>query len=677
MKRKLASIVLLCMLTAAVRTGFAKPALEASIEQIDELVAEGFERPDRAVSKLSQMRRGSDTIDTVRVLLQATGTIQAQSGSDALAEATAEKLSSLAPQDPTGRMGASAGLVRAQIAANRDELELAATLAQTALRTFRAGCEAPLTQPRSSCDHQSLWTATSLLERNASAAGLRTVATSHAQSALYIAAAAGDERRQVINLASLALHAQERNAPDDAEKLLSESRAMALALGDRREVARVGNVEAQLRALQGDWPGAARALEAALALVAGADSPRLEATLLTTLVGINLQRGRAADALHTAERALITVRKFGDVHAERQLVAQMGLGRAMVTRSAATTAEMERTLEVWRQGGQNGTLVRMLRMSSEGLAHAGDAQGAIGLYHRERALSEQLFKIDRSAALKDLQLRNDTEAQTRQLSLIAQEKELTVAALSNRALQQRIWQILAAAMTLVMILVAVLYNQVRKTNRQLGASRIQLRSQSDRDPLTNLMNRRHFHSVMVPVDGSGGFEGTLMMIDVDHFKRVNDVHGHAAGDKVLIEVARRLTKAVQENDLVVRWGGEEFLIFAARTSFDEARLLATRVLSHLAATPIDLGQTDLWVTASIGYALFPLQRSELDIPWDQAVRLVDAAMYVAKKEGRNRAVGIVSTLAGESLDGIESSFGDAWVDGRVILEQTQGLQAQD
>ena len=92
--------------------------------------------------------------------------------------------------------------------------------------------------------------------------------------------------------------------------------------------------------------------------------------------------------------------------------------------------------------------------------------------------------------------------------------------------------------------------------------------QSERDPLTNLANRRHFLSVMQAEQARGGaeagFDGALLLVDIDHFKHVNDSHGHAAGDIVLCEVARRLNEAVRGDDLVVRWGGEEFLVLALK-----------------------------------------------------------------------------------------------------------------
>ena len=212
---------------------------------------------------------------------------------------------------------------------------------------------------------------------------------------------------------------------------------------------------------------------------------------------------------------------------------------------------------------------------------------------------------------------------------------------------------------------------------------MQLQTQSERDPLTNLANRRHFQAVMQSAAGrdgrNAGFEGALLLVDIDHFKHVNDAHGHAAGDAVLVEVAKRLNEAVRNDDLVVRWGGEEFLILAPRAAPEQAEQMAARVLRILGETPIVVGTQALRVTASIGYARFPLPPYSAEVPWEQAINLADMALYTAKNQGRNRAVGMVSSTAStrEALHHLETDFDQAWREGRVTLLQTPGPEAHD
>ncbi|MFL6663675.1 MAG: GGDEF domain-containing protein, partial [Rhizobacter sp.] len=224
----------------------------------------------------------------------------------------------------------------------------------------------------------------------------------------------------------------------------------------------------------------------------------------------------------------------------------------------------------------------------------------------------------------------------------------------------------------------LLVRRVRETNRRLEASHAKLRVASERDPLTLLANRRHFHAVMDAArHEAAGFTGALLMVDIDHFKHVNDGHGHSAGDVVLVEVARRLDAAVRDADLVVRWGGEEFLVVADGLGTEHTDQLAARILAGIGGTPVVVDGRPIHVTASIGYACYPLPPHGVPVPWAQAINLADMALYSAKSQGRNRAVGLVSAAApdAQGLRTIERDFERAWHEGRVTLRQTAGPSA--
>ncbi|MES1161949.1 MAG: GGDEF domain-containing protein, partial [Rhizobacter sp.] len=309
---------------------------------------------------------------------------------------------------------------------------------------------------------------------------------------------------------------------------------------------------------------------------------------------------------------------------ERVLINNAGIAKIGLGRVAEGRRDLTRLLDLWRQSGETGRQASTLLEFGEALAAAGDARGALELYHQERALTAELMRANRATALKEMQTRNDADARQRDIELLSRDNALKTAALANRDLLQRIWWLLAAVMALAVVLVTILYRRVRETHQKLEASHVQLQAQSERDPLTNLANRRHFQAVMTTLCANGGFEGALLLVDIDHFKHVNDVHGHAAGDQVLVEVARRLNEAVRNEDLVVRWGGEEFLILAPRAASEQAEQMAARVLRILGQAPIAVGADAgvgnaaashaLRVTASIGYARFPLAPYETEVP---------------------------------------------------------------
>jgi two-component system cell cycle response regulator len=125
----------------------------------------------------------------------------------------------------------------------------------------------------------------------------------------------------------------------------------------------------------------------------------------------------------------------------------------------------------------------------------------------------------------------------------------------------------------------------------------------------------------------------LLMLDIDHFKQVNDTHGHLAGDAVLKEVAARIQRACRKYDVVGRYGGEEFLALLHNTSHENVWDLADRFRGAVAAQPIPAGEAALTVTASIGATWY---NPEEPMSVDALVGLADKLLYQAKASGRNR-----------------------------------------
>jgi diguanylate cyclase (GGDEF)-like protein len=157
---------------------------------------------------------------------------------------------------------------------------------------------------------------------------------------------------------------------------------------------------------------------------------------------------------------------------------------------------------------------------------------------------------------------------------------------------------------------------------------------AETDPLTGLANRRRFdESLQRELSHSDrfGHPVSLVLVDIDHFKRVNDSHGHEAGDAVLRMIARTLADGVRTVDLCARFGGEELAILLPQTTAGGAYELADRLRRRIAARPICYNETEIAVTASFGVASYPdLVRSR-----DGLFQAADAALYGAKHDGRN------------------------------------------
>jgi diguanylate cyclase (GGDEF)-like protein len=132
----------------------------------------------------------------------------------------------------------------------------------------------------------------------------------------------------------------------------------------------------------------------------------------------------------------------------------------------------------------------------------------------------------------------------------------------------------------------------------------------------------------------------IYLLDIDHFKQVNDTYGHAAGDEVLIQLSNVLKNLVRSVDFVVRWGGEEFLILLNETKIEYLEIFSEKVLNKIEKTGIELpNKTIINKTCSIGCAYLPFEMRYSDLlTFEQTVNICDFGLYLAKEHGRNCSV---------------------------------------
>ena len=198
---------------------------------------------------------------------------------------------------------------------------------------------------------------------------------------------------------------------------------------------------------------------------------------------------------------------------------------------------------------------------------------------------------------------------------------------------------------------------------ELQRKNLELQEISFTDVLTGVWNRRYMDEILTAEAGQvmRNYERAhgsdirkmdhrdlvFIMVDVDFFKQVNDVHGHPAGDRLLQLVAQRLSTVVRKSDVLVRWGGEEFLIMSRSTDPSGTPAFCSRVLEVVAAEPFDLGHgVAVRKTCSVGWAAFPWCRGAYEaICAEESIALADAALYRAKAGGRNQGIGIVPSDA--------------------------------
>jgi diguanylate cyclase (GGDEF)-like protein len=207
---------------------------------------------------------------------------------------------------------------------------------------------------------------------------------------------------------------------------------------------------------------------------------------------------------------------------------------------------------------------------------------------------------------------------------------------------------------------ALVFMKQHRLHEQLKQSNEVLQDASMTDPLTGVRNRRFFTAT---IEGdvaktlrayADGHEPTtrdlvFYLVDVDDFKEVNDQHGHDAGDRVLVEMSLRISSAIRNSDVLVRWGGEEFLIVSRYTDRREAEILAARVMQAVGERPyaVNAHGESIRRTCSIGWAAFPWMEQGLDmLGHEEVLSLADRGLQQAKSLGKNRAIGMIASQEG-------------------------------
>jgi diguanylate cyclase (GGDEF)-like protein len=224
--------------------------------------------------------------------------------------------------------------------------------------------------------------------------------------------------------------------------------------------------------------------------------------------------------------------------------------------------------------------------------------------------------------------------------------------------------------------------------RRLDAAQIAHRL-SVTDSLTGLRNRRYVtetidadaalsarrYGLQPPGRGTSDADLVFLLIDIDHFKAVNDRYGHAAGDRVLAELADTLRGVIRSSDTLARWDGEAFLAICRFTSRESAAMTAERIRHALATKVFTVGGESISHTCSIGFASYPFSRSHPEaLAWDQVLTLAEQALHLAKQADRNAWVGVFEGMTAGDLSEVASGPLRTLVEqDRVRLESSRPL----
>lgn len=403
------------------------------------------------------------------------------------------------------------------------------------------------------------------------------------------------------------LHGQDGRSHDYA-RYTQEGLDVARTVGDEEAMALA------LCNLAGAWSSLGRleaasgAYDEAMVWAEAQDHRRIQALIHAGRGGLAFQRRDVEEAREAYAQSAAVLTAEGDPF--------------QVARQAMLVAQALQTLGRWEEAAR-GFEEGIGMAARSGWTHL-EAQG-----HRDLAECRlQLGQVEAAheafrACIRLQQV--DIEAQVQAVRGEAQRAQATLVALKEAGWERE-----------RRLAVEASHAQLERALAEQQALREELEVASRTDALTGLANRRLFDQRLRFVRSQAARyrrSTSLMLVDVDHFKRVNDAHGHDVGDEVLVGVARRARDGVRDTDLLARWGGEEFVVLLPETDREGALVCAVKLLEAVRAEPFATRVGSVAVTVSIGVATVGPLAEEVDL-----LRSADQALYRAKDGGRDRVV---------------------------------------
>ncbi len=430
---------------------------------------------------------------------------------------------------------------------------------------------------------------------------------------------------------------------EQAQRLNTEAAGLLDQMPDALAQSEVSRVESLLYAMvptRADEERSLQAMEDAVGQARLADVVAQEVRTLAELAGKYVQRGDAVRGQQLASQALELAQRERAPYLIDLAQGYLGLSLVVMNRQDEGLRLMQGVLDRLQNAGRLTPMLELLKQQAWALERVKASELALRAHRQARALTTEMTLNEQQSQLLALQAELDAAQIEHDRRELEAQRQLNAQALQGRQLQVRVW---SAGLIILLLLLPLMwrwYARSRAAQRALAVITSQLQHQSLTDALTGLPNRRHWHQhVANQPQASGG----LCLIDLDFFKHINDRHGHAVGDEVLVAVAQRLQALLPPPHTVVRWGGEEFLIHIVDTDAERMRVWVNRLLEILSRKPVSTQAGPLHITGSLGWGVFPVAPHGVTVPWDTALAWVDALMYHAKQQGRHRAWGLWSS----------------------------------
>jgi len=323
-----------------------------------------------------------------------------------------------------------------------------------------------------------------------------------------------------------------------------------------------------------------------------------------TAARIFLAKGDTAMALEYIQAALRVAKEAGFRRLEAEALFTLGETQIQLEQYEPALQAVKRALALAQDAGLRPLVYDCFRLLGEICKRRGDFEGALNFYEQLIDVAEETSRYQARMRLRNLENTREIERTRRENYLVREKNSALLEEIEKRKLAQSLAEQLAIT-----------------------------------DSLTGMFNRRHFFDLARQELARAlryGHPLTLIMLDIDHFKQVNDTYGHIAGDDVLVMQASLIRASLREGDLVGRYGGEEFVILLPDTDLEHARQAAERLREAIAVQNLETARGVISVTISIGIASTSHAQTGADLSLDQMLSWADDALYHAKRAGRNR-----------------------------------------
>ncbi|MES2179911.1 MAG: tetratricopeptide repeat protein [Gemmatimonadota bacterium] len=465
---------------------------------------------------------------------------------------------------------------------------------------------------------------------------------------------------------------------DHATQYFNRALTIRRALGNQARIGGTLNNLGDMYLERGNPKRALTAYAEALAIREKSGDPAAISTSHRTLALTYLALGDTV----RAERAMALAEEKGLGLEDKGLLVGNLLARSSLARARGLAAvaqqSAERALEVARGMGSRELTRRSLETLSAAQEAAQSNLAALKSLQRAKAVSDSIYNETTTRRIASLETRYAEEKRAKELAAMRRDQAESDLRAARQASQRN--AVIAIAVILGLLgLVAY--------RRRIEHARI-AEQLSITDPLTEAKNRRYVEQTItadIAVSTRKHLQAAqrglkpeeadivFLLLDIDKFKEINDKHGHAVGDQVLKEVARVLRETCRQSDVVVRWGGEEFLVIDRFTDRSLAAMHAERLRSAVESQVIRInGEMAVRVTCSVGYAAFPFNEADPEADsWMQVIALADHAAYIAKRGGRNRSAGVATRLSApaRAAGAITTAMVSSWLEnGTLLLE---------